>query len=111
VGAPSCRWQGSPLPARRRSRPAAWWLLASVGLRGWREREQETCRKPFEENAGPADVILKDWNKKVKGAQAPTALESLLGSIEETSIKTECEGKEGGRQGLHYTAGQRRGYM
>jgi hypothetical protein len=42
-------------------------------------------------------VILKDWNKKVKGAQAPTALESLPGSIEETrvskrSVKVRREG-------------------
>jgi hypothetical protein len=57
-------------------------VAPGLGLRGGRELEQETRRKPFDENAEPADVLLKDWKKK--GAQTPTALESLLG---ETLLK------------------------
>ena len=53
-----------------------------LGLRGGRELEQETRRKPFDENEEPADVFLKDWKKK--GTHAPTALEALLG---ETLLK------------------------
>ena len=49
---------------------------STLGLRGGRELEQETRRKPFDENVEAADVILKDWKKK--GAHAPSALESLL---------------------------------
>lgn len=49
----------------------------TMGLRGGRELEQETRRKPFDENVEAADVILKDYKKK--GAHAPSALEFLLG--------------------------------
>jgi len=52
----------------------------NMGLRGSKKgRDQDSRRKPYDENKEPGDVILKDWKKKV--ANPPTALESLLAEM------------------------------
>jgi len=50
--------------------------VRGLGLRGGRALEQETRRKAYDENTVAADVILKDWKKKI--TNPPSALETLL---------------------------------